>query len=150
MPLFLELDLAIVPFERPLTGLLQLFYCNSRDRLCEVDCKSWDHNDQGMLVRVISDASVMPTMMPEPRGEGPTSLPMREIVLRASRIDYPDADDAKELFGIVDKYDSKAPSTGDKMLGWPARANAVVDHPRARRSDEVARSRGSAQVDDES
>ncbi len=125
MPLFLELDLAIVPFERPLTGLLQLFYCNSRDPLCEVDCKSWDHNDQGMLIRVISDASVMPTMMPEPRGEGPTSLPMREIVLRASKIDYPDAEDAKELFGIVDKYDSKAPSTGDKMLGWPARANAA-------------------------
>jgi predicted DNA-binding WGR domain protein len=116
MPLFVELDLAKLKLPKKLTGLLQLFYCNANDPLCEVECQSWHLNDKAMLLRVVP-AKQKTAVVDSPALPSPVAA--RAIDLGAEKADLPNWEDAGDLFGIRDGEPRDRTLSGDKLLGWP-------------------------------
>jgi predicted DNA-binding WGR domain protein len=118
MPLFVEMDLAKLKLPKKVAGLLQFFYCNGTEPLCEVECKSWDLNDRAMLLRVVppnvKTTPVDPPALPSP-------VPARSLDFGPEKADPPNWEDVQDRYRIRYEDDSPIrPMDGDKLLGWPA------------------------------
>ena len=122
MQLFLQLNLDHLPDviqNKFGSGLLQLFYCTNREKMCEDECEAFFPFSRSVLVRVI---------LPENRKPGidlpalEDYFPEKQIVGWKAIDDYPHQEELFELGEDVDDSDleKKSVQKGDKLAGWPA------------------------------
>lgn len=128
MQLFVQLNLAELP-DRPAgcpsTGLVQFFYCVSREPYCEGDCEAYAPGSRSVVVRIV-----------QPEGPGrrfdsspvPDAFPPRLITGWTQRDDYPSYEEIGDLvegFNIdlydtlIEGYEMDIPAIGEKLMGWP-------------------------------
>lgn len=131
MALFVQLDTATLPKECPPygEGLIQLFYCQTRDPLCEVDCEAYAPFSRCILARSIPPSaagSTAPLDLAE-RDEIDRAQGVREaqIIIDWKRIDdlpgYEELDE--DDLSWDDRGDTvhelERPIAGEKLAGWP-------------------------------
>ncbi len=127
MQLFLQLNIAELPGEFKAAsqmsgGLLQMFYCVSKDPPCEIDCKAYYPFSKSTLLRIINpDAEKSPSL----RLADTSYFPAKIITGWEEKDDYPGATELEMLgFSISEEEEDileslEVPVQGDKLGGWP-------------------------------
>ena len=125
MRLFVQLDLADLPELMPhphRMGLVQLFYCTSKEPECEANHEAWQPFAKSAVARWLpadalaeeaepaSDPTGGPVAVLDKWDEGPLELPVYP-----EEIPEPPPEGLEEL-----EDDAYEPRAGDKLGGWPA------------------------------
>ncbi len=123
MPLFVQLDLAEVPSIES-SDIFQLFYCNSKDPLCEVDQIMIDEPITHLLRVIPRDQKQYKETKP-PILEHP--ITPKQIVEFIEKKDQPHLEDLIDFYKVIDKQPRC--QTKDKVGGWPS-WDQVPDWPK--------------------
>ena len=126
MQFFLQINLEKLPIDLQSQfgdGLLQMFYCTSREPFCEANNEAWLPFAESELIRIIQPAGE-PNEVSIP--EFIKNFPAKRIVNWEKSDDYPDMQDLEELHEIYLKDEefgeyakSKYPIQGEKLAGYP-------------------------------
>lgn len=125
LQLFLQLnlyDLPTVLLGEFGDGIIQLFYCTSRDPHCEVECEAFFPFAKSVIVRLIPKEN-KPSVVAIPAIED--LLPPRSIIGWQENYDYPNWEEGNSLGIEMDEIeweqlsDEGFPRSGDKLGGWP-------------------------------
>lgn len=129
--LFLQLDTATFPEAVRQTagdGLIQLFYCTSREPHCELDCEAFFPFSDSVVARLVvpegsPEADLAPVVAP---------FPPRRIVGWEPVADGPNPEEAESHLGVElteaqreSAWASGVPLERDKLGGWPAWVQGV-------------------------
>ena len=124
--LFLQLQLSHLP-ERPRgcpeEGWVQLFYCTTREPICEVECEAFFPYAASVTARWIPPDSKIQEETASPLAEG---FPPKTIVDWKSHDDFPHWEEFEALEIALSESESdllcdlEFPKDGDKLMGWPA------------------------------
>lgn len=138
MQLFLQLNLAQLP-QRQDTGLIQLFYCTSREPNCETQLKAFQPFSKAVVCRKIAVNGDSATIQPQLESLFGEKL----ITDWEPKDDYPhleeyeqlgiEADD--EVLEIIESRGLGFTIGKDKLFGWPYWVQSV-EYPSDRQSNE--------------
>lgn len=132
MQLFLQLNSKNLPEEADCPfgdGILQVFYCIDRDKLCEIECEAFFPFSKSTFLRVLNPE--LEKLKITDISPVKDAFPAKEIVGWECKEDYPHWEELEELgYPVSDQLsealcDLEFPAVKDKLLGWPSWVQSI-------------------------